>query len=101
VKQNGGFVWVNSEPGLGTTFKFFLPQVQSLSSEIAITKPVESSPRGCETLLLVEDEASVRHASRQFLIRNGHTVLEATHGEDEIRASQEPAARFTCWSRMW
>jgi hypothetical protein len=71
VKQNGGFVWVNSEPGLGTTFKFFLPQVQSLGSEIAITKPVESSPRGCETLLLVEDEASVRQASRQFLIRSG------------------------------
>lgn len=46
MKQNGGFVWVNSEPGLGTTFKFFLLQVQSLSSEIAITKPVESSPRG-------------------------------------------------------
>jgi two-component system cell cycle sensor histidine kinase/response regulator CckA len=90
VKQNGGFVWVNSEPGLGTTFKFFLPQVQSLSSEIAITKPVESSPRGCETLLLVEDEASVRQASRQFLIRNGYTVLEAAHGEDAIPASQEP-----------
>jgi hypothetical protein len=46
VKQNGGFVWVYSEPGLGTTFKVYLPQVQSLSSEIAITKPVESSPRG-------------------------------------------------------
>jgi two-component system cell cycle sensor histidine kinase/response regulator CckA len=90
VKQNGGFVWVNSEPGLGTTFKFFLPQVQSLGSEIAITKPVESSPRGCETLLLVEDEASVRQASRQFLIRSGRTVLEATHGGDAIRASHEP-----------
>jgi two-component system, cell cycle sensor histidine kinase and response regulator CckA len=38
----------------------------------------------------VEDEASVRQASRQFLIRSGHTVLEATHGEDAIRASHEP-----------
>jgi hypothetical protein len=69
VKQNGGFVWVYSEPGLGTTFKVYLPQVQSRSSEIVITKPAESSPRGCETLLLVEDEASVRQAARQFLTR--------------------------------
>jgi two-component system cell cycle sensor histidine kinase/response regulator CckA len=89
VKQNGGFVWVNSEPGLGTTFKFFLSQVQSLSSEIAITKPVESSPRGLRDSA-AGDEASVRQASRQFLIRSGHTVLEATHGEDAIRASHEP-----------
>jgi len=89
VKQNGGFVWVYSEPGLGTTFKVYLPQVQSLSSEIVITKPAESSPRGCETLLLVEDEASVRQAARQFLTRSGYTVLEATDGEDAIRAARE------------
>ena len=89
VKQNGGFVWVYSEPGLGTTFKVYLPQVQPLSSGIVITKPAESSPRGCETLLLVEDEASVRQAARQFLTGRGYTVLEATDGEDAIRASRE------------
>jgi two-component system, cell cycle sensor histidine kinase and response regulator CckA len=71
VKQNDGFVWVYSEPGLGTTFKVYLPQVQPLSSGIVITKPAESSPRGCETLLLVEDEASVRQAARQFLTGRG------------------------------
>jgi two-component system, cell cycle sensor histidine kinase and response regulator CckA len=54
-----------------------------------ITKPAESSPRGCETLLLVEDEASVRQAARQFLTGRGYTVLEATDGEDAIRASRE------------
>jgi CheY-like chemotaxis protein len=89
VKQNGGFVWVYSEPGLGTTFKVYLPQVQSRSSEIVITKPAESSPRGCETLLLVEDEASVRQAARQFLTRSGYNVLEGTDGEDALRASRE------------
>jgi two-component system cell cycle sensor histidine kinase/response regulator CckA len=89
VKQNGGFVWVYSEPGLGTTFKVYLPQVQSLSSEVAIPKLVESSPRGCETLLLVEDEASVRQAARQFLTRSGYNVLEAIDGEDALRASRE------------
>jgi two-component system cell cycle sensor histidine kinase/response regulator CckA len=89
VKQNGGFVWVYSEPGLGTTFKIYLPRVQSLSSEVQITKPAERSPRGCETLLLVEDEVSVRQASRQFLTRSGYTVLEATDGEDALRASRK------------
>jgi len=89
VKQNGGFVWVYSEPGLGTTFKVYLPQVPSLSSEIVITKPAESSPRGCETLLLVEDETSVRQAARQFLTRSGYNVLEATDGEDALRAARQ------------
>jgi two-component system, cell cycle sensor histidine kinase and response regulator CckA len=89
VKQNGGFVWVYSEPGLGTTFKVYLPRVQSLSSAVRITKPAEHSPRGCETLLLVEDEVSVRQASRQFLTRSGYNVLEATDGEDALRASRE------------
>ncbi len=87
VKQNGGFVWVYSEPGLGTTFKIYLPRVQSLSGEVRITKPVENSPLGCETLLLVEDEPSVRQASRQFLTRSGYNVLEATDGEDALRTS--------------
>jgi len=89
VKQNGGFVWAYSELGLGTTFKVYLPQVQSLSSEVRATKPAEHSPRGCETLLLVEDEASVRQASRQFLTRSGYNVLEATDGEDALRVSRE------------
>jgi two-component system, cell cycle sensor histidine kinase and response regulator CckA len=89
VKQNGGFVWVYSEPGLGTTFKIYLPQVHSLTSEVRITKPVESSSRGCETLLLVEDEASVRQASQQFLTRSGYNVLEANDGEDALRTSRK------------
>jgi len=89
VKQNGGFVWVYSEPGLGTTFKVYLPRVQPLNSEVRITKPAEHSPRGCETVLLVEDEASVREASRQFLTQCGYTVLEASDGEAALSASRE------------
>jgi PAS domain S-box-containing protein len=89
VKQNGGFVWVYSESGLGTTFKVYLPQVHSLTRDVPATTIVESSPRGCGTLLLVEDEASVRQAARQFLIESGYTVLEANDGEDALRASRE------------
>ena len=89
VKQNNGFVWVYSEPGLGTTFKIYLPLVRSSNNEVRTTKPVELSPRGCETLLLVEDEASVRHASGQFLSRSGYTVIEANDGADALRASRQ------------
>jgi two-component system, cell cycle sensor histidine kinase and response regulator CckA len=89
VKQNSGFVWVYSEPGLGTTFKIYLPQVQPVGSEVRITKLAEESPRGCETLLLVEDETSVRQAARQFLNRSGYGVLEAVDGEDALRVARE------------
>jgi two-component system cell cycle sensor histidine kinase/response regulator CckA len=89
VKQNSGFVWVYSEPGLGTTFRLYLPRVRSVSSEVRIAKPDESSPCGCETLLLVEDEASVRQAARQFLMRSGYNVLEATDGEDALQVSRD------------
>src|SRR6202453_4517261 len=88
VKQNGGFVWVYSEPGLGTTFKVYLPQVQPLSREVSVIKLAELSPHGCETLLLVEDEASVRLASSQFLTRSGYTVVEASNGEEALRVSR-------------
>jgi two-component system cell cycle sensor histidine kinase/response regulator CckA len=94
VKQNSGFVWVYSEPGLGTTFKVYLPRVESLSSEVRSEQPAEHCPGGCETLLLVEDEASVRQASGQFLTRSGYTVLEATDGEDALRASREHVGRI-------
>jgi len=89
VKQNNGFVWVYSEPGLGSTFKIYLPQVRSSRSEVRTAKSVELSPRGCETLLLVEDEASVRQAARQFLSQSGYTVLEANDGADALRASRQ------------
>ena len=89
VKQNGGFVWVYSEPGLGTTFKVYLPRVQALRGEVSIPKPSEDSVGGCETVLLVEDEASVRQAARQFLLRSGYTVLEASDGEDALLVSRK------------
>ena len=89
VKQNSGFVWVYSEPGLGTTFKIYLPGIHSMSHEHQAQKPAEPTPRGCETLLLVEDEASVRLASQQFLSRSGYTVLEAGDGEQALRVSRE------------
>ena len=84
VKQNGGFIWVYSEPGIGTTFKIYLPRVQQETGRMQPLKLVEESPQGCETLLLVEDEAAVRQSAREFLALKGYTVLEAKNGEDAL-----------------
>jgi two-component system cell cycle sensor histidine kinase/response regulator CckA len=89
VKQNGGFVWVYSEPGLGTTFKIYLPEVQHASETIQLPKPLETCPKGCETLLLVEDETAVRQSTREFLMLSGYIVLEAKNGEDALYIARD------------
>ncbi len=89
VKQNGGFVWVYSEPELGTTFKIYLPQVQQDTGRVEPLKLVEESPQGCETLLLVEDEAAVRQSAREFLTLKGYVVLEAKNGEDALYIARD------------
>jgi two-component system, cell cycle sensor histidine kinase and response regulator CckA len=85
VKQNHGFVWVYSEPGMGTTFKIYLPCVadQPVALEIPET-PVEAVLRGNETVLLVEDEDALRRAAAEFLTLRGYTVLEARDGLDAL-----------------
>ena len=86
VKQSGGFVWVYSEVGMGTTFKIYLPRVHSEVGQLPLSAPTEDfAPSGCETLLLVEDEAAVRQSEREFLLLSGYIVLEAADGEDALR----------------
>ena len=86
VKQSGGFVWVYSEVGMGTTFKIYLPRVHAEVGHLPSPAPAEEfAPSGCETLLLVEDEAAVRQSEREFLLLSGYIVLEAADGEDALR----------------
>src|SRR3989475_149706 len=80
VQQSGGFIWVYSEPGHGTTFKIYLPQVEAPLEGRAVGAAPGDLPRGTETVLLVEDAAAVRAVTRQVLERQGYTVLEAAHG---------------------
>jgi signal transduction histidine kinase/ActR/RegA family two-component response regulator len=89
VKQNRGFIWVYSEPGLGTTFKIYLPEALAAHKESRIQRTDVESPHGSETLLLVEDETPVRQSTREFLTRSGYTVLEAKSGEEALQTSRE------------
>jgi PAS domain S-box-containing protein len=82
VKQSGGYIWVYSEPGRGTTFKIYLPRVQGAG---AVTGKdgqgkLSESLRGNEVVLLVEDETGVRELAREYLELSGYMVLEARDG---------------------
>src|SRR5437879_3313909 len=82
IKQSGGFIWVYSEVGHGTTFKLYLPRVQELAERASQpAQPPARAARGTETVLVVEDEAPVRSVARQVLERHGYTVLEAPSAE--------------------
>jgi PAS domain S-box-containing protein len=83
VKQSGGYIWVYSEPGKGTTFKVYLPRIVELGEFVA-AQPAEATPQTqkqpMETILIVEDETNLRRMARQFLENQGYTVLEAADG---------------------
>jgi CheY-like chemotaxis protein len=90
VKQNHGFVWVYSEPGMGTTFRIYLPCVPDRSATFEISDHIlEDTVGGSETILLVEDEAALRQAAADFLKLRGYTVLEAKDGVDALSVSEK------------
>jgi PAS domain S-box-containing protein len=83
VKQSGGYIWVHSEVGRGTTFKIYLPRVASPGeTAMPVAAPVEyrKVEPGTETILLVEDEANLRYLARQYLEKQGYKVIEAADG---------------------
>jgi CheY-like chemotaxis protein len=76
IKQSGGYIWVYSEPGVGSTFKIYLPRVQQAVQPNRTREPAADSLRGSETILLVEDEESLCSLTRTLLEQAGYTVLE-------------------------
>jgi two-component system cell cycle sensor histidine kinase/response regulator CckA len=82
VKQNGGFISVYSEPGLGTTFKIYLPRYVGKAAQTRAERDASPAPGGEETILLVEDEPSILALTKKMLERQGYIVLAArTPGE--------------------
>jgi len=89
VKQNNGFIWVYSEPGQGSTFKIYLPKVKG----DAKPKEKEQTPNddlsGSETVLIVEDNDSLRNFAQKILYIYGYSTLNAKNGEDALRVCKE------------
>lgn len=82
VKQSNGHLWVYSEPGSGTTFKIYLPRsCDEVPVSVAVSPPVPAAWI-TETLLLVEDESSVRDLATRILCEAGYRVLRAANGAD-------------------
>jgi CheY-like chemotaxis protein len=91
VKQSGGYIWVDSRPGQGTTFYVFLPRVED--AEDRASAPLAEPTKGFvgETILVVEDQQAVRHLIREILEMSGYVVLEAASGKEALRISAEHA----------
>ena len=86
VKQSGGYVMVQSEKGHGTTFNIYLPRVEA-STDIHAAPVLRAAEGGSETVLLVEDEESVRQLVRETLTVKGYRVIEAENGEAGLAAA--------------
>jgi CheY-like chemotaxis protein len=87
VKQSGGSIWVYSELGRGTTFKVYLPRTQAAAISVFPPGP-PACVDGTETVLLVEDDPSVRTLARTILKRRGYRVLEASGPGDALVISE-------------
>jgi PAS domain S-box-containing protein len=94
VKQSGGHVAVYSEVGHGTTFKVYLPRVESQPPVSPARSNQSALPRGSETVLLVEDEDAVRELTRRVCQGCGYTVLEARDGAEAIRLAETHPGRI-------
>jgi PAS domain S-box-containing protein len=88
VKQSGGYVMVQSEPGHGTAFQIYLPKVEGSAEKQTVPAP-DPALGGTETVLLVEDEESVRQLVRDTLAGKGYRVLEAENGETGLATAAQ------------
>jgi CheY-like chemotaxis protein len=93
VKQSGGFVWVYSDLGHGSTFRIYLPRVEEQATDRHVSgTPRRKPPRGTEIVLLVEDDEAVRRFVRCVLEQYGYTVFEAPSGPEAVNVARPNAA---------
>ncbi|MBI3048260.1 MAG: PAS domain S-box protein [Acidobacteria bacterium] len=89
VKQSGGAIWVESEPGLGTTFRIYLPATAGTLDDRQVSGQPELPRGGHETVLIVEDDEGVRCLMKRILRRHGYGVLEASSGTEALSVAKQ------------
>lgn len=97
VKQAGGGIWIESEPGQGTEFRLYFPQhdaMEQLDLGLTVTPDKTPLPRGTETILLVEDEEGVRRMVSKVFDSLGYTLLVAADGEEGVRVAEAHPERI-------
>ncbi len=88
VNQSRGHIFVYSEPGVGTTFKIYLPRTDRAEKFARSILPSSAQLVGNETILLVEDEEQVRAVNRSILVRHGYHVIDARDGGEALRVAE-------------
>jgi PAS domain S-box-containing protein len=89
VKQSGGYVWVYSEPGRGSTFKVYLPRVDEPAEALPVANTQVANQAGSETILLVEDQQQVRELAHMVLAGKGYSVIGASTLEEAERICEQ------------
>lgn len=94
VKQSGGFIWVYSELGKGTSFKICLPRLDQAEERTEPQRTIGDLPMGTETVLLTEDEQDVREIAREFLESGGYQVIEAKDGAEAMELAAQHGGKI-------
>ncbi len=94
VKQSGGSIWVYSEPDLGTTFKIYFPQIETVQNVSTKYKHKEKNLNGHETILITEDEEFVRELVISGLQEYGYQVFSARNGKESLKVAKEHTGKI-------
>jgi two-component system cell cycle sensor histidine kinase/response regulator CckA len=90
VKQSGGFIWVESKVGQGTTFEVYLPVVhEPVTETMPLPSLIPQRSAGTQTIMVAEDDGAVRRFARDVLTNQGYTVLDARDGEEALQLARQ------------
>jgi PAS domain S-box-containing protein len=88
IKQSGGHIWVDSEPGQGSTFKVYLPRSEGTVACAALQSRMAALPSGHEVVMLVEDDGAVRELAERVLRQQGYSVISVADGQEALHLAE-------------